>query len=144
MAKFAKGQSGNPGGKIKSRDLRELLRGYVPAAAKRLGELLDHKNPRVALLAIQTLYDRVYGRPLQASEVTIEDNRSGLGDITSLTPDEVAISLKELLTTAEKEMGLEPMPLHSNKDRVERLLQQPTPLSPSLYAALHQAEGTRH
>jgi hypothetical protein len=96
----------------------------------------------VALLAIRELYDRVYGKPLQASEVSIEDHRSE--PAVPLTPDEVAVSLQELLTTAEKEMGLEPLPASPNRDRVERLLKQSTPLSPTLYAALHQVEGTRH
>jgi hypothetical protein len=143
MPKFEPGQSGNPGGKPKTRELREALRGNVEAANKRLGELINNKNPRVALLAIKELYDRVYGRALTTAEITVEDNRQQY-EPQPLTPVEVAVSIKELLTTAETEMGLTPMPDQSNKDRVERLLSQSGLLPPTLYAALHQAEGTRH
>jgi hypothetical protein len=147
MAKFEPGQSGNPGGRPKSKELRETLRAaYADKAHQRLGELMDDRDSRVALQAVREYYDRVHGRPLQASEITIEDNRAEqFASTAPLTPDEVAISLKELLTTAEKEMGLEPMPMQTNKERVERLLKEKGPLSPSLYTALHQAEGmTRH
>lgn len=144
MAKFEPGQSRNPGGRPKSKELRDALRGFTDWLSSVWASPLTTKNPRVALLAIRELYGRVYGKPLQASEVSIEDDRSYPGDTYPLTPTEVAVSLKELLTTAEKEMGLPPRPEHSNKDRVERLLKQSTPLSPSLYAALQQGQGTRH
>lgn len=144
MAKFQPGQSGNPGGKPKVRELRQALRSFTDKAVKRLGELIDHKNPRVALLAIKEFNDRMYGRAPQFSEITVEDNRPEQISSYPLTAPEVAVSIKELLTTAEKEMGLTPMTNKTNKERVERLLKQEAPLSPSLYAALHAAEGTRH
>jgi hypothetical protein len=142
--KFQPGQSGNPGGrKPMSKEIRETLRGFTDKAVARLGKLIDHKNPRVALLAIQTLFDRAYGKAMTLAEISIEDNRSNLGEMIPLTPAEVAVLIAELLTTAEKEMGLEPLPNYSSQQRVERLLQQPV-LSPSLYQALHSVGGTRH
>jgi hypothetical protein len=146
MGKFEPGQSGNPGGRVKSKELRDLLRNNVGAAARRLIELVDHKNPRVALLAVQTLFDRVYGKAMQASELIIEDRREEMMEASyrQLTPAEVAVSLKEILTTAEKEMGIDVDLKLSNRERVERILQQPGAMSPALYAALHSAGGTAH
>jgi hypothetical protein len=145
MGKFQPGQSGNPGGKPKGADLRKALSVYDDKVIQRLGELLDSKDDRVALQACKEVSDRRFGKALTTAEISIEDNRNEQSNnFAPLTPDEVAVSLKELLTTAEREMGLEPMPLHSNKERVERLLQQPGAMSPTLYGALHQAGGTRH
>ncbi len=145
MGKFQPGQSGNAGGRPKSKKLREALSPFIDKAVARLGKVLDSKDPRVALQACRELFDRVYGKALTTAEVTIEDNRAAdLGEMIPMTPAEVAVSIAELLTTSEREMGLEPMPDHSNKDRIERLVQQPGAMSPTLYAALHSVGGTRH
>jgi hypothetical protein len=146
--KFEKGQSGNPGGRPKSKELRDLCRTYTEEAVKELGKIaLNAKSPTVRVMAIRELLDRGYGRPQQGLEVSIDDSYAEMrqpGYQRPLVPDEVAASLKQLLTDAEREMGLEPIPDQPEKERIERILSQPNPLPPALYEALHQVSGTRH
>jgi len=143
LSRFKKGESGNPGGRPKSKELRDLCREYTAAAVKRLGELAQNaKSPTVQIMAIRELLDRGYGRPMQALEVAIEDNRPEQEQTRRLAPQEVVAALSELITNAEKEMGLEPVTNFTNQERIHRLLQQPGPMPPALYAALHQASGT--
>jgi hypothetical protein len=135
VAKFQKGVSGNPGGRPQTRDIREALRGYTDKANKRLGELIGHKNPRVALLAIQTLYDRVFGKPLQASEITIEDNRSGQEPQRQLTAPEVLAQMGALMAQTEKAMGIDPVSGLSEQERLKRIFETGAPIPPDLYRA---------
>ena len=149
MAKFEKGHSGNPGGRPKSRELRSLCQTYTADAVRELGRLAAKaKGEMTRVIAIRELLDRSYGRPLQGLEVSIDDTRPDAPEASSsqrqLVPDEVAVELSNLLTTAEKQMGIEPVQNQSNEQRIERLLEQPGAIPPALYAALQQASGTRH
>jgi hypothetical protein len=114
-------------------------------AVKRLVELLDSKDPRVALQACRELFDRVYGRALTTAEISIEDNRAAPDfDKQPMAPEEVSVALKDILEAGERELKLEPLPDDAtNKERVERILAQPI-LPPTVYAALCAAKGTRH
>lgn len=139
---FQPGQSGNPGGRPSQKAIREILHSYTEKAARRLGKLIDHRSPKIALLAIKEVYDRCYGKPMQGIEMAVEDHRMD-HDRQPLTPDEVAVAIRDLLLKAEIEKGIAPTPDKPNSERVERLVQA-GPLSPALYAVLQQAGGTRH
>jgi hypothetical protein len=146
MAKFEPGQSGNPGGKPRSKHLRELCRTYTAGAVTELARLaLNAKGEMTRVVAIRELLDRGYGRPLQGLEVSVDDHRPDTSqDFRPLLPAEVATALGEILANAEKEMGLNPIDGQTNEDRMQRLLNQGRPIPPSLYKAWQQASGTRH
>lgn len=55
------------------KEARELAAKYTPKAFKRLGELAQHPDPKVAVLAIQQILDRRFGKPLAATEISGPD-----------------------------------------------------------------------
>jgi hypothetical protein len=68
MAKFAKGQSGNPGGRPKTIALlRDLAQRETEASIRVLIEIRDSRKAPFAarIAAIRELFDRGYGRPTQ-------------------------------------------------------------------------------
>jgi hypothetical protein len=76
--RWAKGQSGNPGGRPRiMRDVQALARQYSNEAIRTLGELMrsDAAPPGVRVRAAELLLDRGWGRPLQASVSTNLDVR---------------------------------------------------------------------
>lgn len=59
------GQSGNPGGMKKTPpDIKEALAAMLPAAVKRLGELLLSDNEKIAVQAVQVVLDRNLGKAI--------------------------------------------------------------------------------
>ena len=69
MAKFAKGQSGNPGGRPKTIALlRELAQAETEANIRTLVTIRDNKkSPHAArVAAVRELFDRGYGKATQA------------------------------------------------------------------------------
>jgi hypothetical protein len=69
MAKWTKGESGNPGGRPKVlADLRDLARQHAPAAIKELARLaVKAKSETARVAAIRELLDRGYGKAGQLS-----------------------------------------------------------------------------
>jgi hypothetical protein len=64
---WPKGVSGNPSGRRKEEGpVRELARRYTVRAIRRLAQLMQSRNERVAVIAAQALLDRGWGRPAQA------------------------------------------------------------------------------
>ena len=75
---FKPGQSGNPGGRPRTRELTDALAKIVKPAelAKELKRLaLKAKEETTRLAAIKYTWDRIEGTPLHRSEVTIDDVR---------------------------------------------------------------------
>lgn len=71
--RFVPGQSGNPaGGRKKDPDAMAILRAAVPAAARKLVELARSENPKIAYMAASAIFDRVWGKPVQAAEVRMD------------------------------------------------------------------------
>jgi hypothetical protein len=84
MGKWAKGESGNPGGRPKVlAGLRELARQHAPAAIKELARLATKAESEVVrVAAIRELLDRGYGKsgPLVASyDDVLADRHPNMG-----------------------------------------------------------------
>lgn len=63
---FAKGQSGNPGGRPKEeREVLELARSHAPAAINRLVEWMSSENAKASVSACNAILDRAFGKPTQ-------------------------------------------------------------------------------
>lgn len=146
MVKWAPGTSGNPGGKPRSAHLRALCREFTEAAVKELARLaLEATGQMVRVQAIRELLDRGYGRPMQALEVCVEDNRpEAAEDMHPLLPEQVAAALGEILANSEREMGINPVDGLTNEQRMKRLLESGQPLPPDLYHAWQKSTETRH
>ena len=97
---FTKGKSGNPGGRPKEKPFADALRLEIAAAgsdhkalraiARNLIELAQ--TPELAALpAINAIADRLDGKPVQESTVTIDDKR----DATDWTRDELVSFLRQ-------------------------------------------------
>jgi hypothetical protein len=144
MGKFIKGQSGNPGGKVKTREVRLLAREYTVEAINTLVELMRYKKaPTIRVRAAEVLLDRGWGRPMQAMEVALEDSRQPQ-ETPALTPPEVLAAVGALLDKAERELGLSPDSGLTEDQRVERMLQKGVAIPPDLYEAVMQLQETRH
>src|ERR1700730_387356 len=64
LVPFPKGKSGNPGGRTKLfAQCQRLCREASPDAARRLIELMQSEDERVALMAADKVFERVWGRP---------------------------------------------------------------------------------
>jgi hypothetical protein len=71
--RFQKGVSGNPGGRpAMNPEVREALEAASERAARRLVELVDSDDPRVALMASNSVLDRLYGKPAQTVDAKVE------------------------------------------------------------------------
>ena len=68
---FAKGQSGNPGGRPKvDAEIRELARQHCVSAIERLVLAMANEDDRIAITAASALLDRGIGKPAQAVTVS--------------------------------------------------------------------------
>lgn len=76
--RFSKGISGNPSGRPKQNaETMEILKSVLPDAARKLVELLNSDNEKIALQAALAIFDRVQGKPVQAvnTQMEISDER---------------------------------------------------------------------
>src|SRR4029077_12942104 len=64
LVPFPKGKSGNPGGRTKQfAQCQRLCREASPDAARRLIELIQSEDERVALMAADKVFERAWGKP---------------------------------------------------------------------------------
>lgn len=67
MAKFQKGQSGNPGGRKKIPDcITNLAKDKSKRAMERLVEWMEGDDPRASVRACEIILERAWGKPVQA------------------------------------------------------------------------------
>jgi hypothetical protein len=74
MARFQKGQSGNPGGRPKVLgEVQELARQYTAEALETLRDIMRDKKapPAARALASNSILDRAYGRPPQTVNANV-------------------------------------------------------------------------
>jgi hypothetical protein len=118
---FAKGASGNPGGRSRTaRDIQELARVHGPAAIATLAQALKSRNERVRVAAAAILLDRAYGKPVQA--ITTDPATSAVGMhllAAKLVSQEILVRMEHnqpppvIDATAEKPNGKVPVDLLS-------------------------------
>lgn len=69
---WAKGQSGNPGGKSKKlEEIRSLAKDRSRRALERIIELVESQDEKVALMASKEVLDRAFGKATQPTEATV-------------------------------------------------------------------------
>lgn len=74
---FAKGRSGNPGGRPKANpEAKEILKAATPDAARKLVELLGSRTEKIALAAATEILDRTMGRPETTGKLQVDQTVS--------------------------------------------------------------------
>jgi hypothetical protein len=106
---FARGQSGNPGGRPKMtpelREVEDLARKASPAAVKRLVEWMNSDNARASVAACNAILDRGFGRPTQPTE---HSGTLTVHDAVDRPPHETR---EQWMARRARELG-EPTPTH--------------------------------
>ena len=83
---FPKGTSGNPGGvPVTVKHIRELALSHAPAALKKLVNLVDSDDERIAVHAAEAVLDRAGLRPFSLEPEKVEVTGDGIGAFERLS-----------------------------------------------------------
>jgi hypothetical protein len=112
---FARGASGNPGGRSRTaRDIQTLAQRHGPEAIETLAQALKSRNERVRVAAAAILLDRAYGKPAQAITTDPATNAVGLHLVSA-----------QLI---QRQSEPRPQTFQQERPQMQRLLDSPPPL----------------
>jgi len=126
---FQKGQSGNPGGRPKLPDkLQSRLRSLTPRAIDAVARALDSDDEKTALQAANFVFDRIYGKPVQAVEqqTNVDVRVLHLEAVKALNAHVVDVTHNAQPLQA---IAMQPVQIHQPAIDVEAVPVQPDPLS---------------
>ena len=105
--RFAKGQSGNPGGRPRGHgDLRELARKHTLTALRTLAEIAERgENESARVAAANAILDRGWGKPTQHIDADLGGSLEHR--ISLMSPTERLTRLRELQTKATLALAIE-------------------------------------
>src|ERR1700720_2162279 len=108
LVPFPKGKSGNPGGRTKQfAQCQRLCREASPDAARRLIELIQSEDERVALMAADKVYERAWGKPKDYDPNAESVKKAAPFDPKLYTTDELR-RMQEVMTMIAVRQGLIP------------------------------------
>ncbi len=103
LTPFKPGQSGNPSGRPKiPDDIKKILKLQAPNALQKLLTLMESDDERIALVAANSILDRAWGKPVQATEHSGPDGEPI--EVANVSDLEIGRRLAFLLTKAERSL----------------------------------------
>ena len=73
--RFLPGNKANPGGRPRADpEVKEILKAAAPDAARKLVELLNSKNEKIAFQAAQEILNRTQGKPETMQKIEFSNN----------------------------------------------------------------------
>lgn len=78
------------------KEARNILKAATPEAARRLVELIHHKNPAIAIRAAETILDRILGKAKETMDVEISNRETIGAQIKAILLENVANNPKPI------------------------------------------------
>ena len=106
LVPFPKGKSGNPGGRTKQfTQCQRLCREASPDAARRLIELIQSEDERVALMVADKVFERAWGKAKDYDPDKEAPKRAPPFDPSLYTTDELRRMQEVMLMIAQRQGG---------------------------------------